>query len=242
MPVRITPNKSLLISYDAASDSWVSLEGVSLCLLPQFVEIEPGVTVENIFDLIERDPELKKFLCEYCSCNINEVRNAPSSDLSPIEIPSLPDDNPNEETPIKITYVDTVVVAPFFFVFTDHVGDRRLEGRYTLLGCSSAERDCRVSFPGNTYADIKDFPIVLDPELFVDECDADKLGDLEVMSAFTANIQYTLFDVLTTVVGNFGKLDFDPRYQKQVDEENAIWERLRRRRKGNDNGENVAGE
>lgn len=59
MPVRLTPSKSLLISYDSESDSWVSLEGLSLCILSQFVDIEPGVTLKHVFELIDGNREVK---------------------------------------------------------------------------------------------------------------------------------------------------------------------------------------
>ncbi len=234
MPVRLTPDKSLLISYDAESDTWVTLEGVSLCLLSQYVDIEPGVTVEHIFKLIDRDEHVKRFLSEYCSCDLDAIRNRKPENPTPIEVfTDVEWDESGHPIPKGTTNVDIVVITPFFYAFTDeHTGLRRLEGGYMLHGKSSKYDACSTTFGGSksvTYSEIKDFPVTLDTQMHVAECDEDKCTDDDPDPiVFSANVRYTLFDVLTTIIGHFGEPVFDSRYQKEIDDEIEMWERLER--------------
>jgi len=238
MPVRLTPTKSLLISYDSESDSWVTLEGVSLCLLSQYVDIEPGVTVEHVFKLIDRDAALKHFLAEYCSCDLDAIRVRQPVEREPIEvITEIEVDEDGHRIPKNVTSVDTVAVLPFFYVFTDvHTGERRLEGKYMLSGKSSQHHSCYTGFGGSrsvTYSEIKDFFVALDTEMNVSECDEDKCSEDDAETiAFSANVRYTLLDVLACIVGHFGEPVFDPRYQKEIDYENEMWERYDRENNG----------
>jgi hypothetical protein len=235
MPIRLTPSKSLLISYDRASDTWVTLEGVALCLLSEYVDIEPGVTVEHIFKLIDRDASLKRFLAEYCSCDLDAIRVRVQENPKPIEVfTDVEWDDSGHPIPTGTAKVDTVVISPFYYTFTDeNTGFRRLEGTYTLLGKSSKHDLCSISFGGPqraTYAEIKDFLVTLDTELRVDECDDDKCTEDDPDPiAFSAHVSYRLLDVLTAIVGHFGQPAFDPRYQKEIDDEIEMWERFNRK-------------
>jgi hypothetical protein len=234
MPVRLTPTKSLLISYDHENDSWVSIEGISLCLLSEYVDIEPGVTIEHVFRLIDRDAALKKFLSEYCSCDLDAVRAKKPHKATPIKVVTdIECDENGRGIPKATAPVDTVVISPHFYVYTDrNTSLRRLDGRHSLYGKSSNHEDCFITFGGPravTYSEVKDFFVTLDTEMQVEECDDEKCTAGNTSSiAFSANVRYTLLDVLTTVVGEFGEPVFDPRYQKEIDEDNEVWDRFTR--------------
>jgi hypothetical protein len=101
---------------------------------------------------------------------------------------------------------------------------------------SSRHDVCSISLPSPpklTYREIREFFVVLDNEMWIEECDPDKCTGPDTF-AFSADIRRTLFDVLTTIVGHFGVPAFDPRYQKEIDDEAEFWERIRRRFKGPD--------
>ena len=57
--------------------------------------------------------------------------------------------------------------------------------------------------------------------MYVIDCDDDKV-------ALRANIKFTLLDVLSTIVGYFGNEMIDPRYQKEIDAEIELLERIER--------------
>src|SRR5579885_1760154 len=70
----------------------------------------------------------------------------------------------------------------------------------------------------------------LNPVMEVAECDEDKpQGSGEDAVAFRATIRYTLLDVLLAIYEFFGEPPFDRRYQRQVDEDEELWEKLRNR-------------
>ena len=77
MPVRLSPRGSRLISYDPDSKEWVAIDGAEFCILPEQVEIEPGTTLADIFRIVENHPDLKGFLTEYCSCDIDALHSRP---------------------------------------------------------------------------------------------------------------------------------------------------------------------
>jgi len=231
MPVRLTPDKLLLITYDMDSDSWVTLEGVSLCLLAEFVDIEPGVTLEHIFDFIDRNKEVRKFLEEYCSCDIDKIRKAEPKSHDPIQVITGVEWHEGVGTPTGVARVDQLVISPFFYVYTDEsTQERRLDGGYMLLGRSSLNETIAKTLGGpneHAYAELKGFELRLDTQMRVDECDDDKMEEgPDDTIAFSANVRYRLLDVLTTVVEFFGNPAFDPRYQKQIDEDKEFLDRL----------------
>ena len=209
------------------------------------VDIEPGVTVEHIFNLIDRDQKLKHFLAEYCSCDLDEIRQRTPKDSMPIEVfTDVEWDEEGHAVPKGTATVDTVVIAPFFYAFTDsHTGTRQLEGSYILTGASSKYEECATTFGGNkviTYGEIKKFVVKLNTLMDVAECDEDKCTEKDRDTIiFSANIRYTLLDVLTTMVGHFSELVFDPRYQREIDDENEMWERFQRGQEDPDSSDDV---
>lgn len=236
MPVRITPEKSLLISYDTNSKSWVTLEGLSICLLSQYVDIEPGVTLQNVFDLIDQDTQLKKFLSEYCSCNIDSIRKQEPRNQNAIQVITQMDQHAEGYwIATSVADIDQIVVRPFFYVYTEEsTNERKIDGTYMLYGVSSKHEGCATGLSGpNKYVfrQLKDYEIRLDSNMEIFESDEDKIDpDIdEETIAFSAKFQYTLFDFLTTVVDFFGSPVFDSRYQKQIDEELEMIERFRKR-------------
>ncbi len=235
MPLRITPDKLLLIYYDADTDSWVTREGLSISLLSQFVEVQPGVTVENVFQLIDADPRVKTLLSEYCSCDIDAIRKLPPLRAGrPVEVPTAVEWKENGPARKSDTVeIDTVVVTPSFWVATDErTGQRLLEGSYMLGGRSSAHEGSVVTFGGENrinYADIKDLFFRLDPTLNIEDYDTAPPAKHDTeQPGFTATMRYTLLDALSTLVRHFGTEPFDSRYQPDIDYERALEDRVER--------------
>src|SRR5688500_12175546 len=134
MPVRLCPMKVLLITYDSQRDHWVTLEGLSFLILSEYVDIEPGVTIQHVFDLIDRHKGLKRFLCEYCACDINAVRREARRDLPLAHTRmGVERDAQGNWRRTELASIDTVVVSPLSFAFTDDAGERRLESSFELL-------------------------------------------------------------------------------------------------------------
>jgi hypothetical protein len=228
MPVRLTPYGSLLISYDEESNTWVSISGLSFCILPHPVDIEPGVTLGHVFDLVGRNEEIKRFLAEYCSCNIDEL-HAKARDIVKTKIVRIVEQHPDGTYQvIGETAADALLIAPFFWVYTDKVGDRRLDGGYELLAQSFQFPDGRSGFHRDEldqyFGHLCKLELRLNSFMHIAECDDDKVpeGRTDDLNILEAHIRYTLFDVLTTVYEWFGNPVFDPRNQRQVDEDEEI--------------------
>ena len=235
MPLRITPDKLLLIYYDADTDSWVTREGLSVSLLSQFVEVQPGVTVENVFQLVDTDPRVKTLLSEYCSCDIDAIRKLPPLRAGrPVEVPTAVEWKENGPArKFDTVEIDTVVVTPSFWVATDErSGQRLLEGSYMLGGRSSADELSVVTFGGENrinYADIKDLFFRLDPTLNIEDYDTAPPAKHDTeQPGFTATMRYTLLDALSALVRHFGTEPFDSRYQPDIDYERALEDRVER--------------
>lgn len=245
MPVRLTPTKSLLISYDAPSDSWVTLDGLSLCILGEYVDIEPGVTVENLFDLIDADNETKRFLSEFCSCDIDAIRALPPKLSGPITVGAGTKTLDDGSLVVDgETNAHEMHIHPFYYAFNDEMSrERRLEGTNLLMARSRLEGSLGEGIGKKVnYADIKHLELRLDPRLWIDECELDDDADDDAF--FSARIRYKLIDVLVAVVGHFGMPAFDPRYQPEVEEHQRIRDQFRRKFPDNesDDGPSTEGE
>jgi len=74
MPARLTQNELLILRWDFRANRWESerrLPGIRD--LFRVTDLVPGVTISDLFDLVERDAELKHFLGELCWCDIDAV-------------------------------------------------------------------------------------------------------------------------------------------------------------------------
>ncbi len=230
MPVRLSPQGSLLISYDDASGAWVSLDGTSICILDQLVDIVPGTTIGHIFDIVAKDRQLKEFLAGYCSVNIDELHQRSREFTGAIIAPVM-----SERTAdggyitTETSIADLITVTPMFWVYTDRgTGERIINGGYTLVARSSKAPDCGVSFHGeidSCFGHICSMDVRLDTLMQVAECDEDKQTKQDGEThAFSANVRYRLFDVLTTIYEFFGDRPFDGRTQREVDEDERAFD------------------
>jgi hypothetical protein len=220
-----------LISYDEQSDTWVSIKGMAFCVLSQYVDVEPGTTLGRVFDMVDSDPDLKRFLGEYCGCDVDAIHKRPRDGGEPIQvITALENEGGEGFRAMGTVEADAVEITPYFYVYTDATGERRLDGTHMLLAKSKkwetgttihSQRDASFGF-------LCGLELRLDRVLTVWECDEDKQveGDEDTI-AFEASIQYTLLEVLLAIYGFFGEPPFDQRYQRQVDEDEAFFERLR---------------
>jgi hypothetical protein len=62
MPVRLTSRGPILITFDQQSGRWITLKGMAFSVLSQSVEVEPGTTLGRLFDMVDSDQDLKRFL------------------------------------------------------------------------------------------------------------------------------------------------------------------------------------
>src|SRR5687767_14245424 len=69
MPIRLTPRGPLLSTYNRQSGNWVRSKGTAFSILSQYVEVEPGTTLGHIFNVVDSEQDLKRFLGEYSGCD-----------------------------------------------------------------------------------------------------------------------------------------------------------------------------
>ena len=232
MPVRLSPQGSLLISYDDQSGAWVSLSGTSLCILDQLVDIVPGTTIAHVFDIVDRDKQLKEFLANYCSLNIEELHRRNRDFGDAIKAPTRFEETADGESFLaEEAIADFITISPHFWVYSDRAtGERTIDGGFSLVAHSSQRPDCGTSFhdkKDSCFGHICRMDLRLDTWMDVAECDEDKMtqtdGDTFV---FSANVRYKLLDVLTTVYEFFGDRPFDWRTQREVDEDEGAFRRF----------------
>src|ERR1700722_17723293 len=130
MPIRLTSRGPFLITYDHESDRWVTIKGMTIPVFSQYVEVEPGTTLGRVFDMVDSDQNLKRFLSEYCGCDIDAIHKRPREGGEPIQvITALEKAEGMGYRATGIEVADSVVVAPCFWVHTDEVTEeRRLKG------------------------------------------------------------------------------------------------------------------
>ena len=76
MPIRLTSRGPFLSTYDSQSDRWHTNKKMAFSVLSQYVDVEPGTTLGRVFDMVDSDPELKRFLGQYCGCDIDSIHEA----------------------------------------------------------------------------------------------------------------------------------------------------------------------
>jgi hypothetical protein len=193
------------------------------------VDIEPGVTLVHIFELADRNEDIKHFLADYCSCDIDALHKKCREGGETILLDGLermPDGGIRE---VGKAPADILLVSPMFWAYTDQTGDRRLDGGYMLLVRSSRYPDCASTLLREDYekyfGHLCKLELRLDTLVAVAECDEDKIpegqGDLVILEA---HIRCTLMDVLTTIYEFFGEPVFDLRDQRQVDQDEGFYE------------------
>lgn len=78
MPARLTPNGLLVLSWDYKRSRWDSaLTPLSMRDLYRVTDILPGMTISDLFNLVDASDELKQFLGELCWCDIEAVHRRP---------------------------------------------------------------------------------------------------------------------------------------------------------------------
>jgi hypothetical protein len=203
--------------------------------LSQYVDVEPGTTLGRVFDMVDSDQDLKRFLGEYCGCDIDATHKRPREGGEPIEvITSLEKAEGGAHRAAEISVADAVVIEPFFHVHTDGVtGERRLEGTHMLMAESSRDPGASTTIRSQrdaSFGFLCGLELRLNPVTEVAESDDDKRqGGDEDTIAFQASIRYTLLDVLLAIYEFFGEPPFDRRCQRQVGEDEALLEELRDR-------------
>jgi hypothetical protein len=79
MPARLITKKGLLIlSWSFRSNRWESeLHLPAVRDLYRVTDLTPGLTISELFDMVDQDCELKHFLGELCWCDIDAVHRRP---------------------------------------------------------------------------------------------------------------------------------------------------------------------
>jgi hypothetical protein len=78
MPARLTPRGLLVLSWDFQRSRWESsLHQLGMPDLYRVTDIQPGMTIGMLFDLVDASNELKQFLGELCWCDIEAVHRRP---------------------------------------------------------------------------------------------------------------------------------------------------------------------
>lgn len=196
--------------------------------------------------MVDSDQELKRFLGQYCGCDIDSIHSRPREGGDPIQvITGIEPSGFGRYRATGATTADVVIVQPFFYAYTDEVtGERCLRGDYTLAAGSSRHDGVSTSIHSQrdvSFGFLCGLELRLDPQLAVAECDEDKLVEgKEETIAFRATIRYTLLEVLLAVYGFFGEPPYDMRYQREVDEDRELLERLRNQWEADAEGDSEA--
>ncbi len=232
MPVRLTPHAPLLLSYDLHSKQWISVAGFDMCILSQYVDIVPDTRLGHIVKMVESDKDTKRFLAQYCACDIDALHRRSADGGPPIEVPVAFEKT--EGGRLRVTAVgeaNALAITPCFCVYTDEAtGERCLKGGYDLLATSLKDLESGVPIHSEheaSFGFLCGLELRLDPRLRIDECDEEKLKQGHTV-AFEATIQYTLMDVLVAIYQSFGNQPFDERYQRDVHAHEAFLEQFRR--------------
>lgn len=231
MPVRLTSRGPFLISYDSRSDSWVTIQGIDFCILPQYVDIEPGTTLGRVFDMVDTNKDLKRFLAEYCGCDIDTIHSRPRESGKPIQVTAHENVEGGGIRAIGVNQADEMVILPHFWVYTDEAtNERRLDGGHDIMAGSSKNRESCLSIHNEretAFGFLCGLELRIDPIMRIYECDEDneKPSDEDTI-ALEATIRYTLLEVLVAVYQFFGEPSFDQRYQPDVDRDNEFLDQI----------------
>jgi hypothetical protein len=108
---------------------------MTFSVLSQYVDVEPGTTLGRVLDMVDSDQELKRFLGEYCGCDIEGTHKRSREGGEPIQVlTAFEKEEDGLYRATEIAVADVVVVTLYFYIFTDDVtGERRLEGKYILM-------------------------------------------------------------------------------------------------------------
>lgn len=87
MPARLTPQGLLVLSWDFGLRRWESsLHALRLRDLYRVTDLQPGMTISHLFDLVDASSELKQFLGELCWCDIETVHQRPRLPLEDLHV------------------------------------------------------------------------------------------------------------------------------------------------------------
>jgi hypothetical protein len=76
-----------VLSWDFQQSRWESsLHGLRLQDLYRVTDIQPGMTISDVFELVEARGELKQFLGELCWCDIEAVHRRPRLPLEEVTV------------------------------------------------------------------------------------------------------------------------------------------------------------
>jgi hypothetical protein len=87
MPARLTPQGLLVLSWNFQRSRWESsLHELRLQDLYRVTDIQPGMTISELFDLADVSSELKQFFGELCWCDIEAVHRRPRLPLEEVTV------------------------------------------------------------------------------------------------------------------------------------------------------------
>lgn len=87
MPARLTPKGLLVVDWDFQAKRWQA--GMRLPRvrdLYRVADVQPDVTISQLFDLVDQDSDLKHFLGELCWCNADAVHRRPRAPVEEIVV------------------------------------------------------------------------------------------------------------------------------------------------------------
>src|SRR5262249_25041239 len=158
------------------SGSWISIKLIAFSVLSQYVDIEPGTTLGRIFDMVDSDEDLKRFLGGYCGCDIDAVHKRPREGGEPIQV--ITGHEKTEDGSYRDTAVataDTVVIEPFYHIYTDpNTGERRLDGSHMLMAKASSNEDAGTTIHSQrdtSFGFLCGLTLRLNPIMAIAECD-----------------------------------------------------------------------
>ena len=221
MAVRLSPTGSFLMTYDEPAKKWVTIPALEFSILTEPVDVEPGTTLKHLFDLVRKQPKLKEFLSETCWCDIDACYSAANETPFPLPVPivRLKADRKYEVTGTAAAKFIVVAADAYLDNEEDDVVVQTFFLDYALYYSASWDLSTAVGFPAfsQRLCDLFPLELRLRREFVIDgsECQEAVLRD------------YTLLDILLTVFTTFGTQGFDPRRQKQIDEDESLFEALR---------------
>jgi hypothetical protein len=231
MPVRLTPEGAILVSWDSSSRQWVYLHSKELGpMLSHLVDIQPGTTLANLFDMVENDQQVKAFLATYCECDISALHALSRRIDIPILVPSFVlDEAGHPKYSGRNNVADTLAVTSEVSLrFTEK---EELSFSSHLDATIRSSKEPQTGLPLRKDFSLRDHGALCSLELSLDnsvEVVVEETVDGSAERTHPKAVRrYTLLELLATIYESFGTRDFDQRSQDEVDFDEEFVARLR---------------
>lgn len=211
MPVKIATDLLMSWEFETLTGEWMPQFGFTYALLTKAVELEEGLTLHELFKLIESEPRLRHFVEGYFNCDIDALASTPPDSLNDpatvyAYVPTL-----SGYKLVKTLEADYLRVSQFCYL----EGEEASLG-YTIKMCSNQLGSLSRPVAKTSFQTVMHLPIVLDRVFTVFyQGDSIERNKHFTMLEFLESVFYTLIgadspqweeDEIDAVGTNYGRL------------------------------------